>query len=537
LRAKNGIVASASRTASEVGVEILKRGGNAIDASIATAFALAVAWPEAGNIGGGGFLVYHGINGQATTFDFREKAPLAATETMYLDAKGQVQNNANHEGILSVGVPGTVAGLYLAHKRLGKLPWPELVAPAIQLAREGVRITWALHTGFKRNQSSWEKYPSSGKIFLKPDGGLYDFGDIWIQEELAHTLELIQAQGADGFYKGENAKRLADFMRAEGGLITEEDLARYEAVERKPIHGIYRGFEIVSMPPPSSGGTVLVEMLNILEGFDLESAGHNSALYLHLLTESMRRGFADRAAFLGDSDFNPDLPIEKLTSKGHAARLRASIDRNRASPSDESEFGAIYESEATTHFSVVDRHGNMVALTYTLEYAFGSRIVVEGGGYLLNNEMGDFNPVPGVTNRAGQIGTKPNLIEPEKRMLSSMTPTIVAQNGKPLMAIGTPGGRTIINTTMQIILNVVDHGMDIAQAIEAPRIHHQWLPDITFMEPRAASKDTLERYQTRGHKVRVRDIGMAMGVYHNFENGLFLGAADSRGGDSAAVGY
>ena len=537
LRAKHGIVASASRTASDVGVDILKQGGNAIDASIATAFALAVTWPTAGNIGGGGFLVYHGIDGYATTFDFREKAPLASAETMYLGPDGKVLDNSNHDGILSIGVPGTVAGLYLAHQRLGKLPWSDLVAPSVRLASEGIPITWALQSGFANNQTHWERYPSSADVFLKSDGAAYELGDLWLQEDLAHTLELIQHGGADGFYKGENAKRLADFMRAEGGLITEEDLKRYQAIERKPIRGAYRSYEIVSMPPPSSGGVVLIEILNILEGFELKSAGHNSAQYMHLLTEAMRRGFADRAAFLGDPDFNENLPIETLTSKDHAERLRASIDLNKASPSDENQFASIYESEDTTHFSVVDHEGNMVSLTYTLEQSYGSRIVAKGGGYLLNNEMGDFNPVPGVTNRFGQIGTQPNLIEPEKRMLSSMSPTIVAQNGKPLMAIGSPGGRTIINTVLQLILNVIDHEMDIAQSIEAQRLHHQWLPDFTIMEPRAASVDTLEKYQGYGHEVRVRNIGMAMGVYHDFENGIFLGAADSRGGDAAAVGY
>lgn len=281
-----------------------------------------------------------------------------------------------------------------------------------------------------------------------------------------------------------------------------------------------------------------MEMLNILEGFDLQATGHNSAQYMHLLTESMRRGFADRAVFLGDPDFNENLPIDILTSKEHAAKLRASIDPNKASPSDERKFATIYESEDTTHFSVVDKEGTMVSLTYTLEQSFGSRIVAEGGGYLLNNEMGDFNPVPGVTNRLGQIGTKPNLIEPEKRMLSSMTPTIVAKDGKPHIAIGSPGGRTIINTTLQLILNVIDHKMDIAQSIEAQRFHHQWLPDVTLMELGAASSDTLEKFQQYGHNVKtVRTIGMAMGVYHDFENSLFLGAADSRGGDAAAVGY
>ncbi len=538
LRAKNGIVASASEIASQVGVDIMKQGGNAVDASIATAFALAVTWPTAGNIGGGGFMVYHGEDGHATTFDFREKAPLAATERMYLGLDGLVVDNSNHRSLLSVGVPGTVAGLYKAHETLGSLPWADLVAPAVKLAREGIPISWELYSGFQRNQSFWDQYPSSAKVFLKADGSAYEFGDTWVQPDLANTIELIQNEGRDGFYKGKNAKMLADFMRENGGIITEEDLEKYEAVERAPVRGTYRGFEIVSMPPPSSGGVVIIEMLNILEGFDMASYGHNSAQYLHLLTEAARRAYADRAEHLGDPDFNEGMPLDKLLDKDYAATLRASIDMDKASVSSETEFANIYESEDTTHFSVVDKDGNMVSLTYTLENGYGSRIVAEGAGYLLNNEMGDFNAVPGVTNRSGQIGTPPNLIRPEKRMLSSMSPTIVAQGGKPLFAIGSPGGRTIINTTIQAILNVIDHDMNIAEAVEAPRIHHQWLPDVTSFEGSGFSEDTLIIYEDMGHEVRARgEQGTAMGVYNDRDAGLFLGGSDSRAGDGAAVGY
>lgn len=538
LRARNGIVASASEIASQVGVDILKQGGNAVDASIATAFALAVTWPTAGNIGGGGFLVYHGEDGHATTFDFREKAPLAATERMYLGLDGLVVNNSNHRSLLSVGVPGTVAGLYKAHQELGSLPWADLVAPAVKLARDGIPITWELYTGFQQNQQFWDQYPSSAKVFLKADGSPYEFGDTWVQPDLADTLQLIQEQGRDGFYKGSNAKKLADFMRANGGIITEEDLEQYEAVEREPVRGTYRGYDIVSMPPPSSGGVTLIQILNILEGFDLAASGHNSAQTLHYMTEAMRRAYADRAEHLGDPDFNESMPLERLLSKDYAASLRASIDPDKASISDENNFAQVYESEDTTHFSVVDKDGNMVSLTYTLENGYGSRIVAEGAGYLLNNEMGDFNAVPGVTNRNGQIGTPPNLIAPGKRMLSSMSPTIVAQDGKPLMAVGSPGGRTIINTTLQLILNVVDHGMNIAQSVEAPRIHHQWLPDVISMEDGGFSPDTIQLLNSRGHEVRVRgEQGTAMGVFHDREAGLFLGGSDSRAGDGGAVGY
>ena len=538
VRAKNGVVSSASRLASEIGVETLKQGGNAVDAAVATAFAMAVTHPSAGNIGGGGFLVYHGEDGHATTFDFREKAALAATERMYLGLNGQVVNNSNHFGMLAIGVPGTVAGLYKAHQELGSLPWEDLVSPAVALARDGIPITYSLQTGFARNASRFRQYPSSAKKFFREDGSFYELGDIWLQPDLANTLELIKDNGRDGFYGGENARRLSDFMSANGGLITEEDLEIYEAVEREPILGNYRGYEIVSMPPPSSGGVALVQMLNILEGYDLVSLGYNTADYLHVLTETMRRAYADRAEHLGDPDFNESMPLDRLMDKDYATRLRASIDMDEKSDSSPSEFAQAYESEETTHFSVVDKDGNMVSLTYTLEFGYGSAIVVEGGGYLLNNELGDFNAVPGLTDLRGNIGTAPNLVAAEKRPLSSMTPTIVAQNGRPLFATGSPGGKTIINTTMQTILNIVDHGFNIAEAIEAPRIHHQWLPDFTSIESSGFSPDTLRLYEGKGHTIRERGSqGAAMGVYYNREEGLFEGAADSRRGDGAAVGY
>jgi len=538
LRVKNGIVTSASKLASEAGVEALKAGGNAVDAAVATAFALAVTWPSAGNIGGGGFMVYHGDDGHATTFDFREKAPLAATERMYLSLDGNVVDNSNHIGPLAVGVPGTVAGLWKAHQELGSLPWADLVAPAVKLARDGISINYSLYNGFARSKPRFDQYPSSAAKFFKADGSLYELGETWRQPNLAHTLELIQNNGADGFYKGENAERLAGFMADIGGIITEEDLLKYESQEREPIRGTYRGYDIVSMPPPSSGGVVLVEMLNILEGFDLADMGHNSADYLHVLTETMRRAYADRAEHLGDPDFNEGMPLQRLMDKDYAATLRASIDMDEASESRPADFAQIYESEETTHFSIVDKEGNMVSMTYTLEFGYGSGIVVEGGGYLLNNEMGDFNAVPGVTTSRGLIGTAPNLVEPEKRPLSSMTPTIVAKDGKPIFTAGSPGGKTIINTTMQVIVNVIDHEMNIAQSVEAGRIHHQWLPDVTSIEAGSLSPDTVRLYEEKGHRVTERGgQGAAMAVYHDRENGLFEGAADSRRGDGAAVGY
>ena len=536
--AKNGIVTSASRLASEVGVDILKQGGNAVDASVATAFALAVTLPAAGNIGGGGFMIYHGADGQSTAFDFREKAPLAATERMYLGLDGQVVNNANHDGLLAVGVPGTVAGMYKAHENLGSLPWADLLEPAVRLARDGIPLSYTLASSFRRYEQDWQQYPSSAKVFLQSDGSFFEMGDTWRQPDLANTLELIQEHGKDGFYQGENAERLARFMRDNGGIITEADLDRYEAIEREPIRGTYRDYDIVSMSPPSSGGVTLVQMLNILEGYDLKQMGHNTADYLHLLTESMRRAYANRAEYLGDPDFNESMPITRMLDKNYAASIRSSIVMEQASPSDPSGYAGIYESEETTHYSVVDADGNMVSVTYTLEQGYGTKIVVDGGGYLLNNEMGDFNAVPGVTNRRGLIGTEPNLIAPEKRMLSSMTPTILAQNGKPVMAIGSPGGRTIINTTMQVILNVVDHGMNIAEAIEEGRIHHQWLPDITSFEEGRFSRDSLRLYEAKGHETRTRGTqGAAMGIWIDYEAGIYQGASDSRRGDGAAVGY
>ena len=538
VRGQNGVVSSSSAIASAAGVEILKKGGNAVDAAIATAFAEAVTWPTGGNIGGGGFLIYHGADGEATAFDFREKAPLAATSTMYLDEDGNVRDNSNHDSLLAVGVPGTVAGMELAYQRYGTLPWEDLLQPAIDLARDGIPISWYLHESFKRLKPWWDKYPSSAAVFLREDGSFYQPGDTWRQPDLADTLKRIQKNSKDGFYRGETSRLIADFMHKNGGIITLEDLEEYQAFEREPIRGTYRGYEIVSMPPPRSGGTVLVQMLNILEGFNLKEIGHNSALYLHLLTEAMRRAYADRANFLGDPDFNENLPVTMLLSKEHAAAQSATIDLDYKSDSDPARFAQLYESEETTHFSVVDKDGNMVSVTYTLEYGYGSKAVVEGAGFLLNNEMGDFNARPGITLEDGTIGTDANLIHPQQRMLSSMSPTVVAKDGVPLFATGTPGGRTIINTVMQTILNVIDHEMNIAEALSAGRIHHQWLPDNTLIERTLLSPDTLKLYKSRGHETRdTSSIGAAMIVYRDPQTGVLSGAADPRATDGGAVAY
>ena len=542
--ARNGIVVSSHYLGSQVGSDVLQRGGNAIDAAVATAFALAVVLPAAGNIGGGGFIVYYGADGETTTFNFREKAPLAATVDMYLGEDGRIKNNSNHAGLLSVGVPGTVAGLWLAHQRLGSLPWADLLEPAIILAEEGFEFSWAFQSisrQVRRMAGEDPLYQPTADMMLKNGETPYEPGEIWKQPDLAESLKRIRDHGKDGFYKGETARLIAKLMRENGGLITEEDLARYEAEELEPIRGTYRGYDIISMPPPSSGGIALVEMLNILEGFELSEMGHNSAQYLHVLTEAMRRAYADRAEFIGDPHFNPDMPVERLTSKKHADELRSTIDLFKASPSDSSRFASVYtfaESEETSHFSVVDADGSAVSLTYTLEYSYGSKIVVDGAGFILNNEMGDFNAIPGYTNSTGTIGTDPNLVAPEKQMLSSMTPTIVAKDGKPVFVTGTPGGRTIINTVLQTILNVIDHGMTAGQAVEAPRIHHQWLPDRTSVESWGISADTRRLYEMMGHTVSPRGgQGAAMAIYINQETGIRYGAADSRGFHSRAVGY
>ena len=538
--ADSGMVVSSHYLASQAGTDVLKSGGNAVDAAIATAFALAVTLPSAGNIGGGGFLVYHGADGTVTSFNFREKAPLAATANMFLGPDGRIQDNSNHEGPLSVGVPGTVAGLSLAHERLGSLPWSRLVQPAVDLAEHGFPSTRDM-TGFLRrlSQTDGSMYSATKEAFLKNGRDVYTPGELWRQPDLAASLKRIRDHGHDGFYKGETARLLAEYMAEHGGLITEEDLAQYQAEEQAPIHGTYRGYDIYAMSPPSSGGIALVTMLNILEGYDLEALGHNSAQYLHVVTEAMRRAFADRAQHVGDPNFNPEMPVERLISKEHGAALRQSISAEHASKSDSSLFGELYlmtESEETTHLSVMDGEGNAVSLTYTLEHSYGSRLVADGTGFLLNNEMGDFNPMPGYTDSRGYIGTLPNQVAPEKRMLSSMTPTIVARDGKPYMVVGSPGGRTIINTVLQVILNVSDFNMTIAEAVEAPRIHHQWLPDVTSFESLGISPDTRRLYEALGHQVRFRGTqGRAHCIL--IESGTIYGAADSRSYDGRAIGY
>ena len=539
--ADSGMVVSSHYLASEIGRDILKKGGNSIDATVATAFGLAVTLPSAGNIGGGGFLIYQPANAKATSFNFREKAPLKATREMYLDENNQIKDNSNHEGPLSVGVPGTVAGLYLAHEKYGKLDWAQLVQPAIDIAKNGFLVSPDLAEFSRWVLENKAEYPSTAAIFLKQDGKPMRRGDLFVQKDLAQTLIRIRDEGSKGFYEGETATLLADFMKANNGLISKKDLLAYQAEEVAPQTGTYRGLDIIGMPPPGSGGVAIIEMLNILEAYDLKSAGHNSAKSMHWITEAMRRAFADRAQFLGDPNFNPEMPLKEVTSKERAAKLRKTIEEEVATKSDSANFNKThmtYESPETTHFSIVDKDGNAVSMTYTLENSYGSKIVVEGAGFLLNNEMGDFNAIPGLTNSEGRIGTKPNQIEPGKRMLSSMSPTIVSKDGKPYLIIGSPGGRTIINTVLQVILNVVDYDLDIAKAIESPRFHHQWLPDVTQFEEWGFSPDTIEIYKSFGHEVKTRETqGRAMGIMVDPKTGVYYGAADSRSYDGKAVGY
>ncbi len=536
-KAKNGMVVSTSSIASDVGVDILKKGGNAVDAAVATAFALAVTHPSAGNIGGGGFMVFMNAEGNVTTFDFREKAPLKATNDMYLDEEGNLIRNENHLSIKAIGVPGTVAGLYKAHQKYGSLSWADLVQPAVDLASKGFTMNWTLYGPAERFR---ERQPDSfmGDYFADSQGELVQPGETWTQSALGQTLAAIRDKGHDGFYKGDVAKKIASYMKKNGGLITKQDLAKYEAIEREPLKGTYKDYEIYSMPPPSSGGVALIEMMNLMELADFEELEFNSTKYVHFVAEAMRRAFADRAEHLGDPDFNPEMPVNRLLSKDHAKNRFGEIDMQRASISDSSRFGQLYDGNSTTHFSVMDKNGNAVSLTYTLEYGYGSRLGSEELGFIFNNEMGDFNPVPGVTTSRGQIGTKPNLIEPEKRMLSSMTPTIVAKDGKPYLVIGSPGGRTIINTVFQTVLNVLEFDMEIHRAIEVMKIHHQWLPDRIIYERDMLSPDTRKALEAMGHTLSDRSrLGVLMGIRYDAENGIMVGASDSSSGEGKASGY
>jgi gamma-glutamyltranspeptidase/glutathione hydrolase len=536
VRAEHGMVVSATELASQIGADILQSGGNAVDAAIATGFALAVTHPTAGNIGGGGFMVIRFPDGAATAFDFREKAPLAAHPEMFLDENGDYSRDSHHNSHLAVGVPGTVAGLAKAHATYGKLPWDQLVQPAVSLASDGFSLTPALARSMEYVLGRMEPYPASQQKFSN-NGEPYRAGETWRQPDLATTLERVMREGRDGFYQGETARLIAAEMVRGGGLITEEDLALYEAHEREPIRGSYRGYDIVSMPPPSSGGTILVEMLNLLEGYDLTELGHNSPEYIHHLVEAMRLAYRDRARFLADADFSA-VPVDLLTSKEYAGRLRETINEVRATPSDPSDIVLADESPETTHYSVVDADGMAVAVTYTLEAGYGSKITVPGAGFLLNNEMGDFNAGPGLTDTTGLIGTEPNLARPQQRMLSSMTPTIIAKDGELVAVVGSPGGRTIINSVLQVVLNVIDFDMGIWEAVDAPRLHHQWLPDLVRLEERGKLPRATAWLEQMGHPVGTSSgQGQTNCIMIDPVTGERVGAADPRGSDATAVGY
>ena len=534
-RARQGMVVTQDEIGSKVGFEVIRAGGNAIDAAVATAFALAVTHPTAGNIGGGGFIVYRRADGETAAYDFREKAPAAASPTMWLK-DGKYDAELHHFSHRAVGVPGTVAGLHLAWKDHGSRPWKELLQPAIRLAREGFEVSHGLARSLEAMIPHFRKYPASLAQFSKA-GAPYAPGEILRQPDLARSLERIADHGPAGFYEGETARLIAQEMAANDGLITLDDLKAYTAKRRTPLTGTYRGYGVVAMPPPSSGGIAVIQILNTLEGYDLAAAGPGSARNAHLMSEAMRRAFADRARHVGDPDFNPDLPVARLISKEHAAALRRTINPARASRSSPESFEWPYESQETTHFSVVDAQRNAVALTYTLEYGYGSRIVVPGAGFLLNNEMGDFNAAPGLTDDKGLIGTTPNLAQPGKRMLSSMSPTLLTKDGQLFMVTGSMGGRTIINTVVNTIVNVVDHGMNAQEAVDAPRLHHQWLPDRIQVERNVFSPDSLAMLRTMGHTIlEVNSQGVAEVIVLNAKEGLLEGGVDRRVPDGFAAG-
>ncbi|MBI4601016.1 MAG: gamma-glutamyltransferase, partial [Planctomycetes bacterium] len=517
------------------------RGGNAADAAVATAFALAAVHPTAGNLGGGGFLVARLPGGTATTFDFRERAPAAAKPDMFLGPGGRYDPERHHWSILSVGVPGTVAGLHLAHSRLGRLPWKDLVQPSVDLARNGFAVSRGLAESLAEALPSFRKHPASLAQFTR-DGEPLRGGDLLVQPDLARSLERIRDGGPAGFYEGETADLIAREMERQGGLVKREDLRAYRAVERRPVTGTYRGHEVVSMGPPSSGGVALVEALNVLEGFDLGGPGPRGARAAHLAIEAMRRAFADRARHLGDPDAAP-VPVERLISKEHAAALRKTIDPAKASRSSTARFEWPAEGSETTHLSVVDADLMAVALTTTLEQAYGSRIVVPGGGFLLNNEMGDFNAAPGLTTEAGLVGTEPNLAGPGKRMLSSMTPAILAKDGVPVLVAGSPGGRTIINTVLLVILGFVDGRLAVQDAVDAPRFHHQWLPDRVLAEPTCFAPEARALLEGLGHRIEVargpQGSAMAIAVVRGSDGKVLRleAGVDRRRPDGGAAGF
>ncbi len=526
---RNGMIAATDKLSAEIGVDILRRGGNAVDAAVATGFALAVSYPRAGNLMGGGFMLIHlADEDKQVVIDYRETAPAAAHRDLYLDDRGEIDRQREFFSHQSAAVPGTVAGLIYALENYGTMSLKEVLEPSIRMAFEGVEVSFALEYELEVRGKRLRADEAARKIFFKPDGGFYRLGDTLVQQDLGNTLTRIAEDGLDGFYGGETARKIVDNMEANDGLITLEDLASYEVKEREPLRGNYRGYEVVLPPPPSSGGVHIIQMLNILSGYDLASLGHNSAAYIHRLTEVMKLAYADRSKYLADTDFTP-VPVEELTSMVYADKLRASIDLERARPSVDIAPGAHlpYESHDTTHYSVMDAQGNAVSNTYTLNFSFGSGIMVPGTGMLLNNEMGDFAAKPGYANAFGMVGGETNKIEPRKRPLSSMTPTMVFKDGKPWMVTGAPGGSVIITAVLQTLLNAIDFDMNIATAGMEARIHHQWSPDQLRLEP-GISPDTDRLLQAMGHNTSITPRTPTCVRTVALENGTLLGATDPR---------
>lgn len=535
---QHGMVVGPERLAAQIGTDILKKGGNAVDAAVATGFALAVSFPRAGNLGGGGFMLIHLAEGnKQTLIDYREIAPAAATRDMFLGEDGQLDKERAYFSRKSAGVPGTVAGMVYALEQYGSMSLKEVLAPAIALAKKGMTVTYALNHEIGARAEGLRRDEAASKLFFKADGSAYDIGDTWKQPELAWTLKQIAKHGAQAFYTGEIAKRIVADMEANDGLITAADLAAYKAVERVPVRGTYRGYEIVSTPPPSSGGIHIIQMLNILESFDLKSMGHNSAAYLHLLTESMKLAYADRSQYLADPDFY-DTPTQKLIDKEYASKQRARINLNKATAAADIAPGRDLPNESfdTTHYTVADKDGNVVSNTYTLNFSFGAHIAVPGTGMLLNNEMSDFAIQPGQPNPFGLVQGEANRIEGHKRPLSSMSPTMVFREGKPWLATGSPGGSTIITTILQTLLNAIEFDMNIAAAAAAPRIHHQWQPDRVTVEL-GISPDTLKIMRDMGQNVKIgnRTLGRTNSIMLN--NGWLYGATDTRRPGGAVAAY
>jgi gamma-glutamyltranspeptidase/glutathione hydrolase len=533
LEFKKGAVVSAHPEATAVGVAILKKGGNAVDVTVAVKFALAVVYPNAGNIGGGGFLIYRSAKGEINSMDFREKAPALASKDMYLDVNGNPISEKSKEGHLAAGVPGTVAGMVELHKKYGKLKWADLVEPAYQLATKGFKITKQQANELNRLKSKFQHFNPLGTVFVKNEGEWKE-GDLLVQDELANTMRLIRDKGRAGFYEGEVADYIAAEMKRGGGLISKEDLKNYHAAWRTPIVGTYKGYKVITMPPTSSGGIALVQLLKSIENYPLAKWGHNADSTIQVMVEAERRVYADRAKHLGDPDFWK-VPQEELLAPAYNVGRMANLNWNKATPSSEIQAGefARKESEETTHFSVVDKDGNAVSLTTTINTSYGNYVVVKGAGFFLNNEMDDFSVKPGTPNYFGLVGYEANAIAPNKRMLSSMTPTILEKDGKLAMVVGTPGGSTIITSVFQTIINVIDFGMDMQEAVNARKFHHQWLPDRVDLEPNALTPEVQQKLEAKGYTFYKRNsIGRVDAILVT-KKGRYQTGADPRGDDTA----